>query len=84
MSVEIIEQGLTYRNDYVRCHCPKCNTLVTMVKRQFGPIPTSNGVEEYIGYYGCPKCCTAYDFTNKNDEPTIIDLINYNREKLNE
>lgn len=66
---EGIEQGLTYRQDHVRCYCPRCQKLATMVNcRQ--------------KFYMCPICYTDYDYTSVNVEPTIIDLINYNREKL--
>lgn len=71
MSLEQIEQGLTYRNDYVECYCPSCKKLTNMKKIAIGS----------LGYYGCP-CWTPFDYTKRNKEPTIIDLINYNRDKL--
>lgn len=67
--LEGIEQAITYRQNYVRCYCPNCKKLATMVKYK-------------DRFYMCPICDTDYDYTGGNVEPTVIDLINYNREKL--
>jgi hypothetical protein len=71
---QILEATLSRINDRlpsVAAFCIKCDKEVVMKLHIF--------IQEY---YKCPNCMTTYDCTFRNIEPTIIDLINFNREKL--